>query len=144
MQNEKNDITEFLLKEAEHVRNVYDERVSQTRALERYSLFTTGIIWAWCSTNFEFPAVKILVWMPALITFLFGIRAWGNARAMYSARDYLAKLESKILLPEDIGWGKHLTKNEEPRLSITAYIFWAVLQFFTLIIPLFLSQKGIL
>ncbi len=144
MQNEKNEITEFLSKEAEHVRNVYDERVSQTRALERYSLFTTGIIWAWCSTNLEFPAVKILVWMPALITFLFGIRAWGNARAMYSAREYLAKIEGNISLPEDMGWGKHLTKKEEPRLSITAYTFWAVLQFVTLFIPVFLSQKGIL
>ena len=108
MQNEKNDIIEFLLKEAEHVRNAYDQRLSQTRALERYSLFTTGIIWAWCSTNIALPAVKLLVWMPALITFLFGIRAWGNQKVMYGARDYLVKLENKLSLPEDMGWGKHL------------------------------------
>ena len=90
---EERNITEYLLKEAEHIRKAYDDRVSQTRALERYSLFLTGIIWAWCSTNFEFPAIRILVWMPSLITFLFGIRAWGNSIAMNRTRDYLAKLE---------------------------------------------------
>jgi len=143
MKNEKDDVAKFLLEEAKHVRNAYDDRMLQTRALERYALFSTGIIWSWCSTNFKFPAVEILVWMPALITFLFGIRAWGNARAMYRTREYLFKLESEIPLPEGIGWAKHLAKNEEPRLAITAYIFWAVLQFFTLFVPFFLRQKQI-
>ncbi len=82
--------------------------------------------------------------MPALITFLFGIRAWGNARAMYSAREYLVQLEDKLSLPENMGWARYLTRNEEPRLAFTAYIFWAVLQFFTLFVPLFLHQKEIL
>ena len=143
MQGEDN-ITEFLMKEAEYIRKAYDERVSQTRTLERYALLSTGIIWSWCATNFEFPAVKILVWMPALITFLFGIRAWGNARAMNSAREYLVELENKLSLPENMGWARYLTRNEEPRLAFTAYIFWAVLQFFTLFVPLFLHQKEIL
>jgi hypothetical protein len=143
MKTEKFDVTEYIVKESEHVRKVYDDRVTQTRALERYSIFATGIIWSWCSTNYEVPAVQILIWMPALITFLFGIRAWGNAKAMYKTRDYLAKIESRISLPEDLGWGRHLKKNEEPRLAMTAYFFWAVLQFFTLFIPIFMKQQGI-
>ena len=144
MPSEQNTITEFLLKEVEHVRNAYDGRVSQTRALERYSLSLTGIIWAWCSTNLEIPAVRILVWMPALITFLFGIRAWGNARAMNRTRGYLVKLETTLSLPEDMGWGRHLSENEEPRLAITSYIFWSVLQFFTFFVPIFLIRRELM
>ncbi len=143
MQTENINLSEYIIKESEHVRKAYDDRVSQTRALERYSLLSTGIIWSWCATNYDLPTVKILIWMPALITFLFGIRAWGNAKAMYSTRDYLAKIESTILLPEDVGWGRHLKNKEEPRLAITAYIFWGILQFFTLFIPIFIKQKGI-
>jgi len=143
MQTEKINLSDYVIKESEYVRKVYDERISQTRALERYSLLSTGVIWSWCATNYTLPTVQILIWMPALITFLFGIRAWGNAKAMYKTREYLAKIESVILLPEDVGWGRHLKKNEEPRLAITAYIFWAILQFFTLFIPLFIKQIGI-
>ncbi len=73
MQGQDN-ITEFLMKEAEYIRKAYDERVSQTRALERYALLSTGIVWSWCATNFEFPAVKILVWMPQ------GNRIWDCLR----------------------------------------------------------------
>jgi len=62
---------------------------------------------------------------------------------MYSARDYLAKIKSTISLPEDLGWGRHIKNKEEHRLAITAYIFWAILQFFTLFIPIFIKQKGI-
>jgi len=143
MQTEKINLSDYVIKESEYVRKVYDERVSQTRALERYSLLSTGIIWSWCATNYTLPTVQILIWMPALITFLFGIRAWGNAKAMYNTREYLTKIESVILLPEDVGWGRHLKKNEEPRLAITAHIFWAILQFFTLFIPLFIKHIGI-
>jgi hypothetical protein len=82
--------------------------------------------------------------MPSLITFLFGIRAWGNAKAMYRTRDYLSKLETQIALPDDFGWGRHLAKNEEPRLAVTAYIYWVVLQFVTIFIPILLMQKKLL
>jgi hypothetical protein len=83
------DITEYIIKESEHVRKVYDDRINQTRTLERYSLLATGAIWSWCATNLASTAVQILIWLPAVITFLFGVRAWGNAKAIYMTRDYL-------------------------------------------------------
>lgn len=139
MQTEKINLPDYIIKESEHVRKAYDARVSQTRALESYSLFSTGIIWSWCAANYTLPPVQLLIWMPAIITFLFGIRAWGNAKAMYSTRDYLALIESTISLPKNVGWGRHLKEKEEPRLAITAYIFWAILQFLTIFIPIFLK-----
>lgn len=140
MQTEFPNFQEYLIKESEHVRKVYDDRVSQTRSLERFSLLATGVIWSWCATNYELATVKILIWMPALITFLFGLRAWGISKVTYSTRDYLVKIEGKINLPADIGWGRHLKATEEPRIIITAYIFWAVLQILTIFIPIFIEQ----
>jgi hypothetical protein len=137
------DLSEYLVKESEHVRKVYDDRINQTRTLERYSLLATGAIWSWCATNLDSPAVQILIWLPAVITFLFGVRAWGNAKAIYMTRDYLIKIENRISLPENIGWGKHLRDNDEPRLALTAYLFWGILQIITILIPLFIYQRMI-
>lgn len=132
-------IEEFTMKEIEYVRNAYEERINQTRTLERYSLLATGGIWSWCATNIESPEVALLKWMPAIITFLFGMRAWGSAKAIYATKDYLLRLETYLALPEEIGWGKYLTKNQEPRFAITAYIFWGVLQTLTILIPVLYS-----
>jgi len=135
------DLADYIVKESEHVRKVYDDRINQTRTLERYSLLATGAIWSWCATNLDSPAVQILIWLPAVITFLFGVRAWGNAKAIYMTREYLAKIENSISLPENIGWGRHLRDNDEPRLALTAYLFWCILQLLTILIPLFTYKR---
>lgn len=134
---EKTVIVEITIKEMEYVRNVCDERINQTRILERYSLLATGGIWSWCATNVEAPEVTLLKWMPAIITFLFGMRAWGYAKAIISAKDYLSILEKSMALPDEIGWEKYLTQNQEPRLAITAYLFWGILQSLTILVPPF-------
>jgi len=134
---EKFNFMEYIIKETEHVRKAYDDRIDQTRMLERYSLIATGGIWSWCATNAQSPEVALLKWMPAIITFLFGIRAWGNAKAIDATRDYLYKIENYISLPEEIGWGKYLKNNQEPRLAMTAYLFWGILQLLTILIPIF-------
>lgn len=135
MENPKS--LEYLTTEAEHVRKAYAERVQQTRVLERYSLLATGGIWSWCVMHPEIPGVSILLWMPAVITFLFGIRAWGNAKAIYATRMYLSEVEEYLGLPEEFGWGRHLKKNQEPRLALTAYLFWSILQLLTIFVPIF-------
>lgn len=126
---------DYVLKECDHIRKSYDDRVDQTRMLERYSLLATGGIWSWCATHPEFPEVALLKWMPAIITFLFGIRAWGNAKAISATRNYLARIERHLALPEDLGWGRYLEKHQEPRLAMTAYLFWAILQLLTILVP---------
>ena len=135
------DLSDYMVRESEHVRKVYDDRINQTRALEKYSLLATGAIWSWCATNLDSPAVHILIWLPAVITFLFGVRAWGNAKAIYMTREYLAKIEDSISLPKDVGWGRHLRDNDEPRLALTAYFFWGILQLLTFLIPIFIYKS---
>ena len=144
MKTEEINFSEYIIKESEHARKAYDNRVIQTRLLERYSLLSAGIIWSWCATNLTLPAVNFLIWMPSLITFLFGIRAWGNAKAMCHIRDYLITIEDTIILPKELGWGRQLKLKQEPRLAITPYIFWIILQFTTIFIPIFINhQKGV-
>jgi len=100
-------------------------------------LLATGGIWSWCATHADSPEVRLLKWMPAIITFLFGIRAWGNSKAIQAAREYLENIETYISLPENMGWGKYIKNNQEPRLALTAYLFWAILQILTVLIPIF-------
>ena len=61
------DLSDYMVRESEHVRKVYDDRINQTRALEKYSLLATGAIWSWCATNLDSPAVHILIWNPSYL-----------------------------------------------------------------------------
>lgn len=135
-------VIQYLLKEAEFLRNVYNERAKETRLLERYSLIATGVIWSWCAANLEAPALKLLLWVPAIISSLFGIRAYSIYRIMVATRDYLASLESKLGLPNDFGWG-HQLKQQEQGQMFTALMFWFILQVFTLGLAALYTAKGV-
>ena len=124
-------VEKYLLKEAEFLRNIYNERAKETRLLERYSLLATGAIWSWCAANPDEQATKLLLWVPAIITCVFGVRAYSIGRIMRATREYLASLESKLGLPKDFGWG-HQLKQQEPGQLYTALMFWFILQVFTL------------
>ena len=136
MEPQRVNLTEFIISECEHIRQAYDDRVNQTRLLERYALLATGLIWSWCATHMDSPAIQFLKWMPMVITFLLGLRAWGNAKAIFTTRDYLVRIEKQIDLPEGFGWGNYLKHNQESRLMLSAYLFWAILQALTIIIPI--------
>ena len=135
-------VIQYLLKEAEFLRNVYNERAKETRLLERYSLIATGVILSWCAANLDAQALKLLLWVPAIITCLFGIRAYSIYRIMVVTRDYLASLESKLGLPNDFGWG-HQLKQQELGQVFTALMFWFILQVFTLGVAVWYMVKGV-
>ena len=135
-------IDKYLLKEAEFLRNVYSERAKETRLLERYSLIATGAIWSWCAANLDAPALELLLWIPAIITCLFGVRAYSIYRAMDATRDYLISIESKFGLPNDFGWGHQLKQQEQGPLY-TALTFWFILQGLTLALAAWYTAKGV-
>ena len=132
---------EYLVKEAEFLRNVYSERAKETRLIERYALIAAGAIWSWCATHLDAPTLKLLVWVPPIMTGLFGLRAYAIYRAMITTRNYLATLESKLNLPEGFGWGHHLRAQERGQLY-TSLAFWTIAQGFNMVIAFWGGVKG--
>ncbi len=132
----------FFKDEISYLRNEFSDAVKETRNHERYSLLSTGIIWSWYAINImKHPAQKdfaIILWIPAVITLLFGIRSWGISRYMLRIQKYLIKIEKAYDLPDDLGWEQNI-ENDRSRFEIfTVYLFWFLLQSATIVVPFYI------
>ena len=132
----------YLKDEISYLRNVLSESAKETRNHERFSLLSTGIIWSWYAVNImKHPKqddFTIILWIPAIITFLFGIRSWGVSKIMLKIQNYLLEIEKSYSLPDNLGWEQHI-ENDRSQFEIsTVYIFWIFLQCATIIIPLYI------
>lgn len=130
---------QYLLGELEYVRKNYDAAIEKIRQLERYVVVITGLTWGWCATNIGRPGFVILIWFPAFACLLFGLRAVGIHYRTVLIRRYLVKLETKINVPDELGWGRELStfNHGMPLLiTITSYLFWGMLQIGTVIVPI--------
>ena len=125
----------FVMKEIEHLRKLSDNALNETRTLERFALVLTGVIWSWCATNFGLTKTVILIWFPALATFLFGIRAFGMYRYSLGIKKYILDAERHYQLPEHFGWEKIEGRFGPELRVITSYMFWVVLQATTIVVP---------
>lgn len=125
---------EYLLKEFELLRKVYDESAKETRILERYSLLTSVAIWSWYLTSVDKPDNTFLIWIPAIVTLLLGLRAWGIYVYMISVKEYITKVEIAYELPENLGWELNSKHHLPPLRVITAFVFWIALQALTIIV----------
>ncbi len=129
----------FFKDEITYLRNTYAEAIKETRNHERFSLLSTGMIWSWYAINvMKHPDQKsfsIILLIPAVITFLLGIRAWGISVYMQKIRTYLVKIEKVYCLPDYFGWEQN-TDNDHSRLEIyTVYLYWFLLQTATIVVP---------
>lgn len=130
---------EFLLKEVEQVRKNYDEFIEETRRLERYAIFVTGVIWSWCASHTDSFAFSLLIWFPSFACALFGLRAAGVHFQARAARQYIANVETIFNLTNQLGWANTQLKNSTgvPAIvAVTAYVFWAIIGIGTTAIPL--------
>ena len=124
----------YILKEFELPRKVYDESAKETRILERYSLLTAVAIWSWYLTIIDKPESKFFIWIPAIVTLLLGLRAWGIYVYVVSIKNYIAKLEIAHELPGNLGWERSSKHHLPPLRVITAFVFWITLQALTIIV----------
>lgn len=139
MADSNSKIQELLLREVEHVRNEYDEAIRQTRLLERYAVLVTGLIWSWCVTNPGQAGVDVLIWFPAILTAVFGIRAWSLHCRALAARRYIAEVEPTFSPPKDLGWAQKQINRKfgtHGLVACTAYLFWGVVQVGTIVVPI--------
>jgi hypothetical protein len=137
----------FFKNEITYLRNTYTEAIKETRTHERFSLLSSGIIWSWYAINVvkqsgqkDLLEFSIILWIPAVITFLFGMRSWGISIYMKKIRKYIIKIEKVYYLPDEYGWEQN-TDNDHSRFEIyTVYLFWVLLQTATIGVP-FIIQK---
>lgn len=132
---------QYLMSEAEYMRKIFEDSAKWIEVLERYSLLVTGAIWSWVAANIsntEFQ-IKYIIWLPVLVQFLFGVRAWSISKDMASMIDYLKKIETKIQLPDNLGWATYWDTNRSRYRDVTGYLFWGVLQCISLIVALLIT-----
>lgn len=134
---------EFLVKELNQVRKDYDGYVEETRRLERYAILVTGITWSWCASHTDNFAFSLLTWFPAVACALFGLRAAAIHIQARAARQFSVKIESALQLPNHLSWARNQqqqSKGAPSLVAITAYLFWFIVSFGTIVVPLIFSH----
>ena len=138
MDNNINNLPEYLIKESEYLRKIYEDFRKETKALEKYTLLAIGGIWSWCIANYTSNNnIYYLTWLPVIIVSLLGFRAFGIYMQMKTVKKYLIRLESSINgMPKEIGWERFLL-NEPLRViwPLTAFMFWITLTILTIVAP---------
>lgn len=87
------DRTEYLVKEAEYIRQTVLSLLNRIEENERYALLTTGAIWSWAIANSQVQGIRLLWWSPLIIQILFALRSLVTWKNLSSHLKYLSKIE---------------------------------------------------
>ncbi len=128
--------SEYLINEANYLRESFDTSAKEIGMLERYALLTTGTIWAWIVSNVDNSAFNIeyIIWLPLFIQVLFGLRAWSVYNDMRALLNYISEIEKSFKLTSNLGWAQYWTRNRSKYRSTTGYVFWIILNLATILI----------
>jgi len=135
------DRTEYLVKEAEYVRQTVLSLLNKIEENERYALLTTGAIWSWAIANSQVQGIRLLWWSPLIIQILFALRALVTWKNLSSHLKYLSKIEKEIMLDGAFGLGTYLQKEWGKLPERSGAVFWILLVMITILINLFLPFK---
>lgn len=130
-------ISEYLQGEVEFVRKSYLNGVDDIRKLERYIVVIVAAVWSWCAGNLSSPALPLIAWVPFAAAVLFGLRAWSISVQVQSMRRYLAKVESHLDLPGQLGWERNRAGTAVLVRVATGWLFWALVQVASLGVALY-------
>lgn len=146
--NFKNDMDdnqkEFLLKEYDKLNNEVAKLLEETRTREKYSLTVIALIAAWIFTeilrnptetnisrNDLVPLLKLLSWIPLIITFLYGISVLLIYKNIKWIGEYLSEIEKKFINGLEykkgkvFGWENYFNdKNRKTYFVNWSWVFW--------------------
>ena len=116
---------DFLLKETEQIRSMFYDTIKEIGVVEKYAIVGTGGIWSWWLTkgNQTFMVLVVLL----IFQVFLGARAYSIFTVMNKDREYLVKVEDKLNIPKDFGWGHDITIRPRWFRNITGFLFWPVL-----------------
>ncbi|PKK37847.1 hypothetical protein BWI96_05145 [Siphonobacter sp. SORGH_AS_0500] len=135
---------EFLLKEYDKLNNEVSKLLEETRTREKYSLTVIAVIAAWIFTeiikfpkdvnisrNNLIPLLKILSWIPVVITFLYGISVLLIYKNIKWIGEYLFEIEKKFIdgleykKDKVFGWENYFNdKNRKSYFVNWSWVFW--------------------
>lgn len=131
---------DYVSNEIGYLRRTYLESAKETRTLERYTLLATGGIWSWYAANYSengnLDRLTFILWLPAIITVLFGLRAWGISRLLVKIKKYFAYVEGQYQLPSGLGWEQQGVSDRTRFEIMTVYLFWLLIQIATVLVPI--------
>jgi hypothetical protein len=113
--------------ERDYMRKLWSEYSKETSELERYALTLAGIIWSWCLSNSSASGTKVLIFLPALTTALFGLRAYAIFKMRRTIKMYMDELQKLSGLPSTFGWENYLSGHGYNIRIVTSYAFWVIL-----------------
>jgi hypothetical protein len=135
---------DFLLKEYDKLNNEVAKLLEETRTREKYSLTIIAAVAAWIFTEIIklptevnikrtdlVPLLKLLSWIPLVITFLYGISVLLLYKNIKWIGKYLLEIENKFIIDletsqgKKFGWEKYFDdKNRKAYFVSWTWVFW--------------------
>ncbi len=135
-------LEQYLLHELAHVRAIEAQAARETRALETYATLASGAVWSFAVLNLDAPGFLGLIWLPMIVTQLLGLRAVSIYGIMRAMRRYLVRVETRVALPEGLGWEQFFGPAPQRKTRVTtAIVFWVLLSLSNLTVAVFLTLR---
>lgn len=136
MTNDDSIYERFLVEEYKALRTQIDNHMKDLLNLEKWALTVAGIFWSWFATVGPKNPPGLIYWCPAIMSFLFGMRALGLHVMNLQVGKYIRLVENRLSVSKPDGWENFLC-SERPRIvMVSAVAFWILLLLFNVLIPL--------
>ncbi|MGH7515604.1 MAG: hypothetical protein ACREOQ_22095 [Gemmatimonadales bacterium] len=131
------ELTELELRTHEWLKKEIESAVHETRALERYTLVGTAVVWAFLVKDAYPRAPDVLWWIPFVLSILAGLRVLALYVGIAPRASYLKEIEKMASHSGGpAGWEQHWegapSRTWDGR---TAILFWVLLILATGLIP---------
>ncbi len=125
----------FLHKECDSLRNQIQDRTRELLSLERWTLIVSGFVWSWLASRTGGGLPGLIYWSPAIISVLFGLRAFGLHLSNLRAGKYIARIERANGLTGEYGWENSLNQRRPFLIRFSSYAYWILLTGINVAIP---------
>ena len=119
----------YLLQEVQVFNNRVVWFLEQQQKQETFALGATGALWAYILNAKSVDFIVLLTLIPILVTVILGVKSLMLTKSMQESMSYLAVLEEKFDLDEDLGWVHFYRKNTSHYKKKWRNFFWISLFF---------------
>lgn len=119
-------LTDLDLRTHEWLKKEIESAVQETRALERYALVGTALVWAFLLRDVCQCPPRVLWWIPCVLSVVAALRVHARYLGMAPRTTYLSKIEKRGFQSGGLGGlEEHWRLARSSRwLGKTAFLFW--------------------
>lgn len=143
----------YLTEEAGKLRELITTLLNQIEENEKFSLFSSGAIWALVASLKWNDTMNIVIWIPSIIALVFSIKRMMLAKTIIVLRDYIRKTEGIISekIGTSVGWESYWQDHKNERSFLKkgymrwwGNIFWLLILLSNILLALFFPFKDFL